>query len=70
MTSAPADVIAEGRASAPFEISRRRWRRLLSELERRGQGSRESGAFLLAGRDCAPIGWCVSRTTTTWTRIA
>ncbi|CAN5327856.1 hypothetical protein BH09ACT10_BH09ACT10_16780 [soil metagenome] len=54
MNSVPAEVVAEGRSKAPFRISRRRWRRLLSELERRGQGRRESGAFLLAGRDRAP----------------
>jgi Prokaryotic homologs of the JAB domain len=32
-------------------MSRRRWRRLLAELERRGLGERESGAFLLARRE-------------------
>lgn len=34
--------------SARFSISRRRWKTLLSELEARGGGRRESGAFLLA----------------------
>lgn len=31
-----------------ISISRWRWRRLLTELARRGRGERESGAFLLA----------------------
>jgi len=35
-------------SAAPFQISRRRWRQLLAELEVRGRGRRESGAFLLA----------------------
>jgi proteasome lid subunit RPN8/RPN11 len=33
-----------------LRISRRRWRRLLAELGRRGGGVRESGAFLLGRR--------------------
>jgi proteasome lid subunit RPN8/RPN11 len=36
---------------APFKISRRMWKQLLAELVRRGDGRRESGAFLLADRD-------------------
>ena len=51
MTAAHQDITAEGRANAPFKMSRRRWRRLLAELQRRGDQRRESGAFLLAGRD-------------------
>ncbi len=35
-------------------ISRLRWRRLVRELARRGEGTRESGAFLLARRDQRP----------------
>jgi len=35
-------------------ISRRRWKRLMSELAQRGRGKRESGAFLLARVDRAP----------------
>jgi proteasome lid subunit RPN8/RPN11 len=54
MTAAHPDVAAQGRANAPFKMPRRRWRRLLAELHRRGQGRRESGAFLLAGRDHDP----------------
>jgi hypothetical protein len=37
-----------------IQISRRKWRRLMAELARRGQGTRESGAFLLARADRAP----------------
>jgi len=36
-------------------ISRRRFTRLLRELHGRGEGRRESGAFLLAHRDASPI---------------
>jgi proteasome lid subunit RPN8/RPN11 len=41
-------------AEQPIRISRRRWRRLIEELARRGRGERESGAFLLARVDRAP----------------
>ena len=34
----------------PIKITRGTWRSLVSELERRGQGRRESGAFLLGTR--------------------
>lgn len=44
-------LVEQAVAAAPFQISRRRWRRLLDELERRGGGRRESGAFLLAAAD-------------------
>jgi proteasome lid subunit RPN8/RPN11 len=36
---------------ALVRISRLAWRRLVGELSRRGEGRRESGAFLLARRD-------------------
>lgn len=36
---------------ARFKMPRRQWRHLLAELRRRGEGRRESGAFLLADRD-------------------
>jgi hypothetical protein len=36
------------------QISRLRWWRLLQELARRGRGTRESGAFLLARTDRSP----------------
>lgn len=39
----------------PLLISRRRFTRLLTELHRRGEDRRESGAFLLAHRDARPI---------------
>jgi hypothetical protein len=45
------DVIDEAIAHAPFTMSRRRWKLLLAELRKRGDGRRESGAFLLADRD-------------------
>jgi proteasome lid subunit RPN8/RPN11 len=51
MTAAYPDVVAQGRANAPFRMPRLQWRRLLAELQRRGQGRRESGAFLLARHD-------------------
>lgn len=35
---------------ALLRMRRRAWRAMLAELERRGHGSRESGAFLLADR--------------------
>lgn len=38
----------------PVRVTRRAWRRLISELERRGQHRRESGCFLLAGSDDPP----------------
>ncbi|MGE3795254.1 MAG: Mov34/MPN/PAD-1 family protein [Dehalococcoidia bacterium] len=38
--------------SPVIEISRLRWRRLVSELARRGRRERESGAFLLARAGC------------------
>jgi len=44
-------VVEEAREKAPFKMPRRRWRSLLAELQRRGDGRRESGAFLLADRD-------------------
>lgn len=43
--------IDRGVAAASFEMSRRRWKRFLEELARRGEARRESGAFLLADRD-------------------
>lgn len=36
-----------------IRMSRRQWRRLTADLARRGEGVRESGAFLLARRDRA-----------------
>ncbi|WP_309127101.1 hypothetical protein [Microbacterium sp.] len=39
----------------PLVMSRRRFRRLLRELHRRGQERRESGAFLLAHRDAPRV---------------
>jgi hypothetical protein len=50
VTAVDTDVVAEAYEKAPFKMSRRRWRRLLAELQRRGDGRRESGAFLLADR--------------------
>lgn len=38
-------------ASAAFQVSRRRWRQMFAELDRRGGRRRESGAFLLADAD-------------------
>lgn len=46
-----ASVVEEAREKAPFKMPRRLWRDLLAELQRRGDGRRESGAFLLADRD-------------------
>ncbi|MGI8428076.1 MAG: hypothetical protein ACR2OB_01940 [Solirubrobacteraceae bacterium] len=37
-----------------ISISRWRWRRLVTELARRGRGDRESGAFLLARTERSP----------------
>ena len=48
-------VIEEGIAQAPFKISRRRWKRLLAELVRRGEDRRESGAFLLSDREANTV---------------
>lgn len=45
------DVIDKAVSSAPFQMSRHRWNKLLAELTRRGDGRRESGAFLLADRE-------------------
>lgn len=50
-TTVAPSVIAEAREKARFKMPRRRWRHLLAELRRRGEGRRESGAFLLADRD-------------------
>lgn len=41
-------------ADETVRISRWRWRRLIRELARRGRGTRESGAFLLARTAKAP----------------
>lgn len=41
-------VLTEAHEKAPFRMSRRHWKGLLGELQRRGDGRRESGAFLLA----------------------
>lgn len=48
MTAVDNAVVTEAHEKAPFKMSRRRWRGLLGELQRRGDGRRESGAFLLA----------------------
>ena len=48
MTALNNAVVTEAHEKASFKMSRRRWRGLLGELERRGDGRRESGAFLLA----------------------
>lgn len=49
MTAVENEVVTEAHEKAPFRMSRRRWMGLLNELQRRGDGRRESGAFLLAG---------------------
>ena len=41
-------VLTEAHRKAPFKMSRRRWKGLCGELQRRGDGRLESGAFLLA----------------------
>lgn len=48
MTAVDNAVMTEAHKKAPFKMSHRRWRGLLGELQRRGDGCRESGAFLLA----------------------
>ena len=48
MTALNNAVVTVAHEKASFKMSRRRWRGLLGELERRGDGRRESGAFLLA----------------------
>ena len=48
MTAVDNAVVTEAHEKAPFKMSRRRWRSFLGELQRRGGGRRESGAFLLA----------------------
>ena len=48
MTAVENAIVTEAHEEAPFKMSRRRWRGLLGELRRRGDGRRESGAFLLA----------------------
>ncbi len=48
-------LIEEAVTEAPFKISRRMWKQLLSELVCRGGDRRESGAFLLADHDGASV---------------
>ncbi|WP_269304726.1 hypothetical protein [Aeromicrobium sp. HA] len=48
MTAVSNAVVNDAHEQASFKMSRRRWRDLLGELQRRGDDRRESGAFLLA----------------------